>query len=58
MLIFQLERVSDSIHQVGNYVVTQEGTLSWGAGLPIIYFVLFGVIMILGVYLLFSNDKK
>ncbi|WP_251127406.1 hypothetical protein [Exiguobacterium sp. s63] len=57
MLLIQLESLSDTIAQTGAYIATNNGTVDWGAGLPIPFFILLGALIIIGVKLVFSKEK-
>ena len=58
MVIFQLERIYDRIAETAAYVYRKDGTLAMGAGLPEVYYILFVLLIILGIYVLFSKEKN
>ncbi|MDW2887018.1 hypothetical protein [Exiguobacterium artemiae] len=41
MLIIQLNKMTETIAAVGSMIVTKEGDLAWGGGLPTTDYVLF-----------------
>ena len=41
MLIIQLNKMTETITAVGSMIVTKEGDLAWGGGLPTTDYVLF-----------------
>lgn len=41
MLIIQLNKMTETITAVGSMIVTKEGDLAWGGGLPVTDYVLF-----------------
>lgn len=45
------------IGQVGSVVLRKEGTIVSGEGLPVSNYVLFGILIILGIYLLIPEEK-
>lgn len=57
MLIIQLNKMTDMIAAVGSLIVTKDGDLAWGGGLPVSYYILFGILIILGIYLVIPEDK-
>ncbi|WP_251131952.1 MULTISPECIES: hypothetical protein [unclassified Exiguobacterium] len=57
MLIIQLDKMTDTIAEAGAYIATNEGDLVWGGGLPVMDYVLFGILIIVGIYLLIPEDK-
>ena len=57
MLMIQLNKMTDKIAEVGSMIVTKEGDMAWGGGLPTIDYVLFGILIILGIYLVIPEDK-
>lgn len=57
MLIIQLNKMTDTIAEVGSMIVTKDGDLAWGGGLPTTDYILFGILIILGIYLVIPADK-
>lgn len=57
MLIIQLNKMTDMIAAVGSLIVTKDGDLAWGGGLPVSYYILFCILIILGIYLVIPEDK-
>ena len=57
MLIIQLNKMTDTIAEVGSMIVTKDGDLAWGGGLPTTDYILFGILIILGIYLVVPEDK-
>lgn len=57
MLIIQLDKMTDTIAEVGAYIATKNGSLAWGGGLPVMDYVLFGILIIVGVFLLIPEEK-
>ncbi|AFS70374.1 Hypothetical protein Eab7_1241 [Exiguobacterium antarcticum B7] len=57
MLIIQLNKMTDTIAEVGSIIVTKDGDLAWGGGLPTTDYVLFGILIVLGIYLVIPEDK-
>jgi len=57
MLIIQLNKMTETIAAVGSMIVTKDGNLAWGGGLPTTDYVLFGILIFLGVFLLIPEEK-
>lgn len=57
MLIIQLDKMTDTIAEAGAYIATKNGSLAWGSGLPVMDYVLFGILIIVGIYLLIPEEK-
>ena len=57
MLIIQLNKMTETIAAVGSMIVTKDGDIAWGGGLPTTDYVLFGILIILGIYLVIPEDK-
>ncbi|WP_404276611.1 hypothetical protein [Exiguobacterium undae] len=57
MLMIQLNKMTDTIAEVGSMIVTKDGDIAWGGGLPTTDYVLFGILIILGIYLLIPEEK-
>ena len=57
MLIIQLDKMTDTIAEVGSMIVTKDGDIAWGGGLPTADYVLFGILIIIGIYLVIPEDK-
>ncbi|WP_235195234.1 hypothetical protein [Exiguobacterium oxidotolerans] len=57
MLIIQLDKMTDTIAEAGAYIATKNGSLAWGGGLPVMDYVLFGILIIVGVFLLIPEEK-
>ncbi|VWX34591.1 hypothetical protein [Exiguobacterium oxidotolerans] len=57
MLIVQLDKMTDTIAAVGAYIATNDGDLTWGGGLPVMDYVLFGILIIVGIFLLIPEEK-
>lgn len=57
MVMIQLEKIMNKIGQVGSVVLRKEGTIVSGEGLPVSNYVLFGILIILGIYLLIPEEK-
>jgi len=57
MLIIQLNKMTETIAAVGSMIATKEGDLAWGGGLPVTDYILFGILICLGVFLLIPEGK-
>lgn len=57
MVMIQLEKIMDKIGRVGSVVLRKEGTIVSGEGLSVSNYVLFGILIILGIYLLIPEEK-
>lgn len=57
MLIIQLNKMTETIAAVGSMIVTKDGDLAWGRGLPTTDYVLFGILICLGIFLLIPEKK-
>ncbi|MFX3623193.1 MAG: hypothetical protein ACE3JP_03875 [Ectobacillus sp.] len=57
IIVYSIERVSDSVKQSASYIATKEGTLGWGEGMPAISLVLITLVIVVGLYLIIRKEK-
>lgn len=57
VILYEMERIADTVMTTGAYIANKEGQLVIGNGVPTFFLIILGILGIISLYLLFSKDK-